>query len=153
MKVFGCIAHYGVAALLAFLMGAVLGGIPLFKEAMLWKTQLSASEIVQFIGYTGALIFMGMMGRRLTLRMPKNGKWIACLRPVVTPMVTLIIIMGAYAVIPIIGRPLVVKMGIDVYNWIFIVGSAGAAMWLTMAWLVQSGTIIHSLEGARKGAR
>ncbi len=153
MKVFGCVAQYGIAALFAFLIGAVLGGIPLFKEAMLWKTNLSASHIVQFVGYTGALIMLGMMARRLSVRMPRNGKWIACLRPIVTPMVTLVIIMGAYAVIPILGRPLVVKMGVDLYNWIFIIGAAGASLWLTLAWLVQSGTVIHSLEGARKGAR
>ena len=153
MKVMGCIAHYGVAAALAFLTGALLGGIPLFKEAMFWKSQLSAAHIVQFVGYTAALVMLWMMGRRLSVQMPKNGKWIACLRPVVTPMVTLVIVMGTYMVIPIVGGSLVAKMGAGVYNWIFIVGTAGTAMWLTLAWLVQSGTIIHSLEGARKGAR
>ncbi len=153
MKVLGCIAHYGFAAALTFLLGLLLGSNPLFTEATLGATSLTAAHIMQFVAYTTSLVMLWMMGHRLATRLPKNGKWLACLRPIMIPLATLVVIMGAYTVIPLVGGPVLQKTGMGFYNWVFIVATAGTAVWLTLAWVVQSGTVIDSLAGGRRATR
>ena len=48
--------QYGVAILLALLLGVILGHIPLFQETTLGSTKLRAADLVQFLGYGGALV-------------------------------------------------------------------------------------------------
>lgn len=151
MKVIRSITHYGVGTLLAVTLALVLGGIPLFQNAALGSSQLTAAHVVQFVCYAGALVMFWMMSHRVTLQMPKNGRWVACLRPVIRPLATLVVVISAYLVIPLIAGPMLDGQARAAYNWVFIVGMVGAAMWLMMAWVLQSGAILRALEGRRGG--
>lgn len=151
MKVMGSVTHYGVGTLLAVALAVVLGGIPLFQNAVLGASKLTAAHLVQFVCYASALVMLWMMGHRVTVQMPKNGKWVACLRPIIRPLVTLIVVMSAYVVIPLIAGPVMDKSARAAYNWVFIVGTVCAAMWLMMAWVLQSGAVLRALEGRRGG--
>ncbi len=151
MKVMGSVTHYGGGTLLAVALAMVLGGIPLFENAALGSTKLTAAQLVQFVCYAGALIMLWMMGHRMTVGMPKNGKWVACLRPIIRPLVTLIVVMAAYVVIPLIAGPMMDKAARAAYNWFFIVGTVCAAMWLMLAWVLQSGAVLRAWEGRRGG--
>lgn len=152
MKVMGSVTHYGVGTLLAVVLAVVLGGIPLFQNAALGPTKLTAAHLVQFVCYAGALVMLWMMGHRVTIQLPRNGKWVACLRPIIRPLATFIVVMAAYAVIPLIAGPVMDASARTAYNWFFIVGMVCAAMWLMMAWVFQSGAVLRALEG-RRGSR
>lgn len=151
MKVMGSVTHYGVGTLLAVGLALVLGGIPLFQNAALGSSKLTVAHLVQFVCYAGALVMLWMMGHRVTLHMPQHGRWVACLRPIIRPLMTLIVVMSAYVVIPLVAAPMMDKSAHAVYNWFFIVGMVSAAMWLMMAWVLQSGAILRALEGRRRG--
>ncbi len=151
MKIMGSVTHYGVGTLLAVALAVVLGSIPLFQNAPLGASKLTAAHLVQFLCYTGALIMLWMMGHRLTVQMPRNGRWVACLRPIIRPFVTLIVVLSAYVVIPLIAGPVIDKSARSAYDWFFIVGTVCAAMWLMMAWVLQSGAVLRAMEGRRGG--
>src|SRR5438093_11540742 len=65
MKQWGWVIQYGVAMLLAVLLGAILGSFPLFHQTALGETKLKASHLVEFIGYGGALLMFWLLARRL----------------------------------------------------------------------------------------
>ena len=64
MKARTWMMEYGVAIVLTFLFAVILGQIPLFRETAVGK--LHASDLVQFIGYGGAMIMI--RGWRPSLR-------------------------------------------------------------------------------------
>ena len=57
-KMWGWLIQYGSGIVLALLLGAIMGSIPLFKETSLGDTKLTASRIVQFMWYGSALLLL-----------------------------------------------------------------------------------------------
>ena len=106
------LAQYGIAILLAVVLGGILGSVPLFEEASLGSTELTASHLVQFIGYGGALFLLWVLGQRLVVQILEGGMGPSFLHHLVMPFFTLIITSASYKVLLFLCDPYI-KPGIQ----------------------------------------
>ncbi len=150
VKTWSWVVQYGIAMLLALLLGTILGSIPLFKETTLGDTKLNASRMVQFLGYGSALLWLWLLGRRAAVQLAEYGKGLSFLCHVITPLATLIVISAGYKVLLLLGGPFLDKTGKMVYDWGFVIGMISAALWLTLAWFLKSAPMMESLEVLRR---
>jgi hypothetical protein len=67
------VMEYGVALVLAFLFAMILGQVSLFRESSLGK--LRASDLVQFVGYSGSVVIGWLGARELARNPPVEWKW------------------------------------------------------------------------------
>ena len=72
MKIRQWATEYGIAVGLTVFFAIVLGQLPLFRETFIGK--LRASDLVQFLGYGGALTMAWLSARKLSNDFPGNGK-------------------------------------------------------------------------------
>lgn len=153
MKAWGWTAQYGSALLLALLLGALLGNIPLFKETALGSSKLTAAHVVQFLGYGGALVMFWMMGRRAALQLLPEGATPSFLGRIIAPLATLVVLAAGYQVALLLAGPFLGKTGKGIYNWVFVVGIVGAALWLTVAWFRNAASLGSAFETLGEGKR
>lgn len=142
--------RYLIAMVLALLLGAVLGSIPLFRETGIGSTGLTASNVVRFLGYGSAILFLWLLGRTAATQIPEDGKGLSFARQVVEPLVTLIVVIVGHGVLLLLVGPFLGETGRTVYNWIFVLGSVGAALWLVLAGYRGSALLIEEVGAVRR---
>jgi hypothetical protein len=147
MKARKWMMEYGVAMLLAVLCTVVLGHLPLFREATVGK--LRASDLVQFIGYGGAMLFAWMGARQLAMDPPEDWRWLVPYRSLILPLTTLLIVALAYEVLLYACEPFLGKAGKEVYNWTFVIGLMGCCAWLIVTWIQTCAPQLASMDGRR----
>lgn len=125
--------EYGVAMVLTFLFAIILGHIPLFRETTVGK--LHASDLVQFIGYGGALLIAWFGARHLVAEPPDDWKWLLPSRALVLPVTAFAIVAISYGVLLYVCNPFLNKSGKGIYNWMFIVGIVATSAWIIVTWL------------------
>ena len=143
--------EYGVAMILAVLCAVVLGHLSLFREATVGK--LHASDLVQFIGYGGAIVLAWFGARQLAADPPEDWKWLMPYRALILPVTTLIMVGLAYGVLLYLLEPFLGKPGRVMYNWVFIVAIVADSVWLILSWIrkcvpLVSSTKPHKLDKA-----
>ncbi len=138
--------QYGIAILVAVLLGVTLTRVPLFNQTTLAGNKLTASQVVEFLGYGGALLLFWLLGRRTGLQLQRDGKELSFLRHVITPLTTLIVVPAWYKVLLPIAGPFLDKTGRMIYNWVFVGGMVSAGLWLIFAGLLRSAALIESFE-------
>lgn len=146
MRSWGWVGQYAIAILLALLLGAALGSMPLFKETVLVTKKLKASDVAEFMGYGGALLLFWLLARRAATQVPTDPNGVSFLRYVIPPLATLMVVSASYSVLLVVGGPFLTKTGKTIYNWVFIVGIITAAVWLILAWLRHAAPAMESLE-------
>jgi len=151
MKTWTWAVQYGIAILLAIVLGAILGSISLFEETILGATGLAASDVVKFLGYGSALLLLWLFGRQATTRLPENVKVFSFCRHIIVPMVTLIVVVAAYKVVLLITDAFCGNTAITIYNWVFVLGIIGSALWLAIECYRNSSLLIEAFAGL-KGA-
>lgn len=139
--------EYGVAIALAVVLAAVLGHLPLFREATVGK--LHASDLVQFLGYSGALVIGWFGARQLGLHPPDEWKWLAPYRAMILPVVTLVTVVIAYLVLLFVCQPFLGKTGRAIYNWVFVIGIVGVSAWLIITWVQKCAPEVVATESRR----
>ena len=147
MKARKWMMEYGVAMILAVVSAVILGHLSLFREATIGK--LHASDLVQFIGYGGAIVLAWFGARQLATEPPEDWKWLVPYRAMILPMTTLLIVGLAYQVLLYACEPFLGKGGKDVYNWVFVVGLMACCVWLVMTWLQKCASQVASMETRR----
>ena len=125
--------EYGVAMILAVVCAMILGHLSLFREATVGK--LHASDLVQFIGYGGAIVLAWFGARQLAEGPPEDWRWLVPYRTLILPVTTLLIVGLAYQVLLYACEPFLGKGGKEIYNWIFVVGLIACCVWLIATWL------------------
>src|SRR5437899_11839293 len=105
MKARDWMFQYGVAILLALLLGVILGHIPLFKETTLGSTKLRAADVVQFLGYGGSLVMLWLFSRQVASHVPEDWKGLVPFRHLILPLATLIVVTAAYGGLLLICGP------------------------------------------------
>jgi hypothetical protein len=139
--------EYGVAMVLAFAFAVVLGHIPLFRETTVGK--LHASDLVQFIGYGGALVIAWFGARQLAAEPPEDWKWLMPYRALILPVTTLAIVAIAYGVLLYVCDPFLSKAGKGIYNWMFIIGIVATSAWLIVTWVRKCAPQVAAVESRR----
>jgi hypothetical protein len=147
MKARKWMMEYGVAMILAVVCAVILGHLSLFREATIGK--LHASDLVQFIGYGGAIVLAWFGARQLSDEPPEDWKWLVPYRALILPVTTLVIVGLAYQVLLYACEPFLGKGGKDVYNWVFVVGLIACCVWLIMTWLQKCVPQVASMETRR----
>lgn len=139
--------EYGVATVLTSLFAVILGHIPLFREATIGK--LHASDLVQFIGYGGALVIAWFGARQLAIVPPDDWRWLMPYRALILPITTLGIMAISYGVLLYVFGPFLSKSGKGIYTWMFIIGIVAASAWLIVTWLRKCAAELAASESRR----
>ena len=152
MRTWAWVVQYIIAMVLALALGAILGSIQLFKKVSVGTTGLTASDVVQFLGYGGAVLLLWMLTRAAARQISEDGKGLSFVRHVIGPLGTLIALSVGYQVLLLLVRPFLGKTGTTVYNWIFVLGILGAALWLVWAGYRSSVSLMEAFAGLRQSA-
>ena len=147
MKARKWMMEYGVAMTRAVVCAVSRGPLSRFREATIGK--LHASDLVQFIGYGGAIVLAWFGARQLSDEPPEDWKWLVPYRALILPVTTLVIVGLAYRVMLYACEPFLGKGGKDVYNWVFVVGLIACCVWLIVTWLQKCVPQVASMETRR----
>lgn len=134
---------YAIGIFLALALGTILGGIPLFKQTALGGTRLTAADLVHFMGYGGALVGVWLLAQRAAVHLPKGSLVLSLLRQVDVPLATLIVVSAGYQVLLLLVGPFLNETAATVYNWIFVLGIVGAALWVAVVGCRSSAVLIE----------
>jgi hypothetical protein len=126
-------SRYILVIVIALVLGGVIGELVLFKQTTLGTPKLTASAIAQFMGYGGALLLLWLLGQRAAGRFRSDGGKAAFLSYIIVPLVTLIVVAGAYTVLLAILKPFLDAGLRNTYNWVFVLGITASALWLAIA--------------------
>jgi hypothetical protein len=147
MKARKWMMEYGVGITMAVGCAAVLGHLPLFREAAIGK--LHAADLAQFIGFGGAMVLAWMGARQLAAEPPEDWKWLVPYRALILPVATLTVIGLAYGVLLYACDPFLGKLGKDIYNWTFVCGIIGACIWVIMTWIKKCAPQVAVMDSRR----
>ena len=136
--------QYGVAMVLTCLSAVILGHIPLFREATIGK--LHASDLVQFIGYSGVLVIAWVGVQQLAADPPNDWKRLMPYRALILPVMTLAIVAMSYGVLLFVCDPFLSKSGKGIYNWIFIAAIVASIVWVILSWVQKSAALVAATD-------
>ena len=139
--------EYGVALVLAFLFAVILGQVSLFRETSVGK--LRASDLVQFVGYSGSLMIGWLGARELADNPPAEWKWIVPFQGLILPLATLLAIAMAYGVFLFALDPFLGKSGRVMYNWVFIAAIVADSIWLILSWVWKCAPLVTAMESRK----
>ncbi len=149
MKPWAWVVQYITAMVLTLALGAILGGIQLFRKTSFGATGLTASDVVQFLGYGGAVSLLWLLARAAAREIPEDGKGLSFVRHVIEPLGTLIAVSVGYPVLLLLVRPFLGQTGTIVYDWVFVLGILGAALWLVWAGYRSSVSLMEAVATLR----
>lgn len=144
------VGRYVAVIVVSLILAAALGHMELFEKTSLGG-KLSASHIVQFLGYGAALATLWMLGQRTTIALQKQGGKFAVLQHLILPAVSLLVLALAYPVALLLLKPFMGATLTSVVNWTFIAAILACAGWLVMAVLNQSAPLTELLTKKDKG--
>lgn len=134
------VGRYVAVILLSLILATIIGNMELFVKTTIGG-KLSASRIVQFLGYSAALVAFWVLGQRATIALQqREGKW-SFMQHLILPIVSLVAVSLAYSVLLLLLKSVMGASLHNIYNWIFIVGILACAGWLVMAVLNQSASL------------
>src|SRR3954462_11888197 len=93
------ISRYVFVIGIALIMGGAIGAFSLFKQTTLGTPKLTASGLVQFMGYGAALLLFWLLGRKAAEQFKSNEGRAAFLSYVDAPLITRIVVAGAYTLL------------------------------------------------------
>src|SRR5258708_40327204 len=96
-------SRYILVIVIALVLGGVIGELALFRQTTLGTPKLTASALVQFMGYGGALLLLWLLGQKGSTQFRDSRGKAAFLSYIIVPPVTLIV--GAGARTPLPPRP------------------------------------------------
>lgn len=140
--------RYVAVALVALVLAASLGSMDLFQSTAIIRRQLTASHIVRFIGYGGALVILWLFAARAGAQIRDHGGRAAFLHQLVIPLVTLVVVPCAYGVLLLVLRPFIDGTLQSIYNWVFVLGIIAAAGWFALSLFQQSESLSASAKEA-----
>ncbi|MDH2919559.1 MAG: zinc ribbon domain-containing protein [Sideroxydans sp.] len=141
------VGRYVAVIVVSLILGAALGGMPLFAKTYLISGKLNAAQMVRFLGYSTALVAFWMLGQQLTTVLRQHsGRW-AALQNLLLPLVTLIVGSAMYSVLLLVLAPLLDATLYKLYDWTFVLAIIACAIWLIMAVLGQSDALTEAFTG------
>lgn len=127
------ISRYVLVIVISLVLGGVIGEFSLFKQTTLGTPKLAASALVQFMGYGGALLLLWLLGQKAARQFRAGGGKTAFLSFIVVPLLTLVVVAGAYTVLLSLLRPFLDGGIKNTFNWVFVLGITVSAFWLAYA--------------------
>lgn len=141
------LVRYAVVILIALVLGTALGATDLFSKTHLLNKGLSASHLVRFVAYAGALAVMWMAAYRSTALIRDMGQRWRLLDVILLPLATLIVVASGHAVLLLVLNAMLDRPLRLIYDWTFILGIVGSAAWLLVALFNESVSRNGSVAG------
>jgi eukaryotic-like serine/threonine-protein kinase len=142
------IGKYLLVMVVALVLGAVLGGLGLFRAATLGTPHLTAAALARFVGYAAALGMLWGAGRRAAEQLRAGGGKAASLSAPALSLATLIVTPSAYGVLMQLIGPFVSRGLRPFVAWIFIVGTIAAAVWFVWALFANADALLEAVGRA-----
>ena len=95
------------------------------------------------------MLLFWFAGHRASGQLQEERNGLAPLHYVIMPLVSLIVLSGGYEVLLQVLGPFLGKTGKSMYNWLFIAGLAGSALWLTVTWLRHAEPLLNTIKTVR----
>lgn len=147
------LVQYGITVLLLLMLGSTAGTIPLFKDTALAGTQITASNLVAFIGYGGAVLMVWLMIRKMLAQLLPNRSAFTFLRPLGAPFNTLLGVSASYKLLLTLLGPSLGKADRLAYNWVFVSLILAATLWLIRTWFLKSAPLLDSMDAPGQANR
>ena len=139
-------SRYVLVIVISLVLGGVIGELTLFKQTTLGTPKLTASALAQFLGYGGALLLLWLLGQKAARQFRDSRGKGAFLSYIIVPLVTLIVVAGAYTVLLTVLRPFMDAGLRNIYNWVFVLGITASALWLAVALFHHSEPLVDLLR-------
>lgn len=139
--------RYLLVIVVTLILGAALGELAFFQKTSIEALKLTAANLVRFLGYGSALVLLWLLGQRTAQELQKRGRWQEQASHFVLPLATVIIVPATHPVLLLVLGGL---LGADlrkIYDWLFILGTLGAAVWLVLALYQRLEPLLISLRG------
>jgi hypothetical protein len=140
--------RYIALIVVALILAAAIGSMELFIKTTVFGGKLSASHLVQFMGYGAALAAFGLLAQPSTIALQQHGGRWSFMQHLILPVVSLIAVSIAYTVVLLILNPMMNAALHNIYNWVFIVAILACAVWVLMAVLGESASLTSALTSA-----
>ncbi len=127
------LGRYVLVMVIALVLGGLIGELDLFKQTGLGTHKLTASKLVRFLGYGGALLVLGLLSRRAARQLRDQGGKAASFGSLIVPLATLIVVVSGDSVLRIVVNPFLHQRLRSAYDWLFVCGIIAAALWLAFA--------------------
>jgi hypothetical protein len=124
------VVRYAVVILSALILAAAFGEMALFKTTKFGESGLNAARIVQFLGYGGALAVFWLLAQRAAALLDSHDPRWSTVKLILVPVATLIVVGFGQAVGLLLLGPVIGKAGVQIYNWMAVLGIVIAAGWL-----------------------
>jgi hypothetical protein len=138
--------RYLLVIVATLILGAALGELDFFQKTSLGAVKLTASGLVRFLAYGSALVLLWRMARRAAQELSKHSGWQAQAGFFVLPVATVIIVPAAQPVLLLLLGGLLGPELRKIYDWSFILGTLGAAVWLVLALYQHLESLLESLQ-------
>ncbi len=134
-------------------LGALLSRLPAFQEAPLMSGKLTAAMLPQMLGAGGVIFFFWMFGRGVALRFRAEGGTRAVLCDLLTPIVALIALVIAYALVQRPIAPLLDETASSIYARCFLLATCACAVWMSMTVFSHAEALRRLLDDYRAVSR
>ena len=140
--------RYLLVIVVTLVLGAALGELGFFQKTTLGALKLNAANLVRFLGYGTALILVWLLGQRSALELKARGGWQAQASHFVLPLATVIIVPAAQPVLLLVLGGLLGPDLRKIYDWLFILGTLGSAVWLVASLYQHLEPLLDSLRSS-----
>ena len=117
----------------------------LFRDSTIAGTKLTASRLVQVMGYGSALVLLWLAARQAALQRTEGCPATAVVRHLLIPTVTLFTVLLGHQVLLLLLGPFLDRTVKGLYNWAFVIGTVSAASWVAVAWFRNASAILESM--------
>ena len=138
--------RHGFTAFLLILLGGTAGNIPVLTETRVIGTALKVSHLMEFFSYGTVLIVVGLFSRHIARLLNRDGSGLTFLRPLITPLTTLLMVSALHKILLIIMNPFFSKADRLAYNWTFVLLILTSTVWIILAWFFRSAPLLESLS-------
>lgn len=127
--------RYILVIVVALILAAAIGELDLFKTTAIGapKLKLTAARLAQFLGYGAALALLWMLAQRAAQELRSQSGWKRPVAYLIVPLATLIVIPAAHQILLLVFGGAIGPSLRKIYDWIFILGTTAAAVWLAVA--------------------
>jgi hypothetical protein len=143
----GWMIRYILVIVVALILGAAIGELSLFQKTTLGSAKLTAANLVRFLGYGSALVLLWLLAQRAALELQSHSDWKKPASFFVLPLATVIIVPAAHQTLLLVLGSLFGPDLRKIYDWVFILGTISAAIWLAVAMFQHLEALVDAMRG------
>jgi len=134
-KTWNWVIPHLVGIMAALLIGPVVGNLTAVHTFQLPSLQLNGTSIVRLLADGIALTLWFSLAVNAYRELPDNGRGLTFFRQIVLPLALLVTVFFGDKALRGVGYPLIERLGLSNYLWVYSAGMIGAGLWLTASWL------------------